>query len=204
MRRRIPYRVCRCTPDGCMTHLEARLLRQLVNREIHPLRCAESCRRKRQKAMRLGDLCAETGHFLWAMRVWSLGISLICDKDYDDWRYVWFNTRVVSLGDVTSEEDAKILGRRVDNLWRALGHPEMKGAEAWAEAEYDWLWLEKYDYDRNEWDDHDMLAEARKRLAAEAVFREGQSQWQPPCSQDFFHYWTDYEPPVEESEEPNC
>ena len=59
MRKHIPYRVCNCTPTGTITHLEARLLRQMVNREIHPIRCAESCRRKRQKAQRLGDLCAE-------------------------------------------------------------------------------------------------------------------------------------------------
>ena len=66
MRRRIPYRVCQCMPNGVVTHLEARLLRDLVNREIHPIRCAESCKRKYQKGMRIGDLCAETGHFVWA------------------------------------------------------------------------------------------------------------------------------------------
>ena len=27
MRRRIPYRVCSCTPNGVVTHLEARLLK---------------------------------------------------------------------------------------------------------------------------------------------------------------------------------
>ena len=45
-RPRIPYLVCRCLPNGVVTHLEARLLRDLVNREIHPIRCAQSCRRK--------------------------------------------------------------------------------------------------------------------------------------------------------------
>ena len=28
MRRRIPYRVCSCTPDGVVTHLEAQLLKE--------------------------------------------------------------------------------------------------------------------------------------------------------------------------------
>ncbi len=42
MRRKIPYRVCHCTPDGVVTHLEARLLRDIVNRAIHPIRCAET------------------------------------------------------------------------------------------------------------------------------------------------------------------
>ena len=70
-RPRIPYRVCRCLPNGVVSHLEARLLRNLVNREIHPIRCAESCKRKFQKAMYLGDLCAETGHFWWALKIWT-------------------------------------------------------------------------------------------------------------------------------------
>ena len=86
MRRRIPYRVCRCLPNGVVTHLEARLLKDLVNREIHPIRCAESCKRKFQKAMYLGDLCAETGHFWWARKIWRFAAGLIEDKDYDDWR----------------------------------------------------------------------------------------------------------------------
>lgn len=149
-RKRIPYRVCSSTPTGVVTHLEARLLRQMVNREIHPIRCAESCRRKRQKAQRLGDLCAETGHFLWAMKVWYFGLRTICHKDYDDWRCVHFNTDVVTLSDVISEEDATILGRRIDRLWRHLGHPEQAYYARIATAEYDFLYLEKYDCDRHE------------------------------------------------------
>ena len=137
MRKHIPYRVCNCTPTGTITHLEARLLRQMVNREIHPL----------------GDLCAETGHFLWALKVWYLGLSEICRKDYDEWRLVHFNTDVVKLDDVVSEEDAMILGRRMDRLWCLLGYPEEAYYERKAEAEYDFLWLEKYDCDR--WEDID-------------------------------------------------
>ena len=150
MRKHIPYRVCNCTPTGTITHLEARLLRQMVNREIHPIRCAENCRRKCQKAQRLGDLCAETGHFLWALKVGYLGLTEICNKDYDEWRLVHFNNDVVTLDDVISEEDAVNLGRRMDCLWRLLGYPEEAYHERKAEAEYDFLYLEKYDCDRNE------------------------------------------------------
>ena len=152
MRRKIPYRVCRCLPNGVVTHLEARLLRELVNREIHPIRCAESCRRKRQKSQRIGDLCVETGHFQWAIKVWYLGLLEICMKDYDEWHYVQFNNDVVSLEDVVSEEDAMILGRRIDRLWCLLGYPEEAWYERKAEAEYDFLWLEKYDCARDEED----------------------------------------------------
>ena len=109
MRRRIPYRVCRCLPNGVVTHLEARLLKDLVNREIHPIRCAESCKRKFQKAMYLGDLCAETGHFWWARKIWRFAAGLIEDKDYDDWRYVWFDNNRVRLRDVISETECELL-----------------------------------------------------------------------------------------------
>ena len=200
MRRRIPYRVCSCTPQGRVTHLEARLLRQLVNREIHPIRCAGSCRQKAMKAMRIGDLCAEAGHFLWARQVWCLGISEICGKDYREWRDVWFNTRLVRLADVVAEEEALMLGHRADSLWRALGHPEMVGYAASVLCEYDWLWYEKYNYDRNGWADRCQPAfEALERQqAADSLFREGQSDWQPPCSQDFFGHFQDIAPVKEE------
>ena len=112
MRRRIPYRVCRCLPNGVVTHLEARLLKDIVNREIHPIRCAENCKRKFMKGMRLGDLCAETGHFWWARKIWYFTSGLIENKDYDDWRYVWFNTERVRLRDVISETECELLDRR--------------------------------------------------------------------------------------------
>lgn len=155
MRRRIPYRVCQCTPYGIMTQLETRILRDIVNREIHPIRCAASCKRKYQKGLYIGNLCAETGHLMWAMKVWNLTINLIEAKDYIDWRNVWFNNEIVSLRDVVSETECELLSRRCSDIWRILGHPEY----AWWDDDwehiaantfgsyYDYLWIEKYDYD---------------------------------------------------------
>ena len=124
MRRKIPYRVCRCMPDGVVTHLEARLLREIVNREIHPIRCAESCKVKYKRGMRIGDLCAETGHFGWARKVWRFTAMLIESKDYDDWRYVWFDNNRVRLCDVISETEYELLERRCADLWGKLGFKE--------------------------------------------------------------------------------
>ena len=125
MRRKIPYRVCHCTPDGVVTHLEARLLRDIVNRAIHPIRCAESCKRKYQKAMYIGDLCAETGHFLWALKVWSFTAYLIESKDYDDWRYVWFDNNRVRLTDVISETEYELLVYLMENKNIALSRDKL-------------------------------------------------------------------------------
>ena len=184
MRKRIPYRVCSCTPDGVVTHLEARLLKEMVNREIHPIRCAESCKRKYQKGMRIGDLCAETGHFWWALKVWQFTARLIENKDYDDWRYVWFDNNRVSLRDVISETECELLDRRCSDLWRKLGYPEYAWWDERAEYlasrnfgfTYYYLYAEKYDgyfdYPIGAWEDE--MEQYRAEQETERLFREGQ------------------------------
>ena len=201
MRHRIPYRVCRCMSNGVVTHLEARLLKDLVNREIHPIRCAASCKQKFQKGMYIGDLCAETGHFLWALKVWRLTAWLIEEKDIDEWMYVWFDTRRVRLTDVISETECELLSRRCSDLWRALGFPEY----AWWDRHWEhitsetfgtyyyYLFAEKYNSNWDpanlqiEWEE--MLGECRKEQETALIFREGQVADLPPCSQDFTEYW---------------
>lgn len=182
MRKRIPYRVCRCLPNGVVTHLEARMLREMVNREIHPIRCAASCRRMYLKGSRIGDLCAETGHFYWAMKVWRFTSRLIEDKDFEDWRYVWFDNDRVRLRDVISEREVELLDRRVSDLWRHLGFPEY----AWYDADYERLardtfgfsymdlWEEKFDYApyfaHVEWDK--LMRELEAEQETERLFQE--------------------------------
>ncbi len=189
MRRKIPYRVCRCTPDGVVTHLEARLLREMVNREIHPIRCAASCRRKYQKAMYIGDLCAETGHFWWAIKVWSYTASLIENKDFDDWIDVWFNNDRVRLTDVISETEYELLIRRCCDLYKALGFPEDYW---WSDAmerlasetfgtSYHYLFGEKYDSNwypdqlQQEWDEE--MDTYYREQETSRIFRDGQSEF---------------------------
>lgn len=90
-------------PNGVVTHLETRLLKDLVNRTIHQICCAESCKRKYQKGVLIGDLCVETGHLWWALRIWRFTATRIESRDYDDWRYVSFDNNRVRLSDVISE-----------------------------------------------------------------------------------------------------
>ncbi len=188
-RPRIPYRVCRCLPNGVMTHLEARLLKDLVNREIHPIQCAESCKRKFQKAMYIGDLCAETGHFWWTRKIWLFTARLIEDKDYDDWRYVWFDNNRVRLRDVISETECELLYRRCSQLWRALGHPEYDWWDDRVEyltrtyfgTTYYYLFAEKYDgyYDEpiGAWEEE--MKETKAEQETQQLFRDGQTDYQP-------------------------
>ena len=201
MRRKSPYRVCNCTPDGVITHLEARLLKDIVNQAIHPIRCAASCKWKYMRGMRIGDLCAETGHFYWALKVWRFTANLIESKDYDDWRYVWFDNNRVRLRDVISETECELLERRCSQLWRALGLPEY---DWWDERIeyltsryfgtcYYYLYADKFDgyYDEliGEWEEEMMQFKAKQET--EQLFRDAQGNNLPPFSRDFFDYWHD-------------
>lgn len=193
--------MCSCKPDGVVTHLEARLLKELVNREIHPIRCAESCKRKFQKGMYIGDLCAETGHFWWALKIWRFVAGLIEDKDYEDWRYVRFDNRRVSLRDVISETECELLYRRCSQLWRALGFPqydwwddkmEYLTSTYYGTTYYD-LYFDKFDayYEQvfGEWEEE--MEEAEAEQETWQIFRDAQGDNLPPCSQDFWEYWHD-------------
>ncbi len=203
MKRRIPYRVCRCLPNGVVTHLEARLLKDLVNREIHPIRCASTCARKAQKGLYLGNLCADAHHPMWALKIWKFTLSQIHSKDYDDWIDVWFNTKYVHLRDVISDGICEIIGKRIDFVERSLGLSDAQGRDSWeywaGDGFYDSLFYEKYDSD---WDSvRDFYIEMRNEAVEfqhfERFFHMVLGEL-PPMAQNFFDYWSDYDPTIQE------
>ncbi len=199
MRRRIPYRACRCMPNGVVTHLEARLLKELVDREIHPIRCASTCARKAQKGLYLGNLCAEAHHPMWALKIWKFTLSQIHSKDYDDWIDVWFNTKYVRLRDVISDGICEVIGRCIDDMERTLGLSDAHGRDSWeywaGDGWYDSLFYEKYDSDWDSVRDYyiEMRNAALEYQHSERLFYELQGE-QPPQAQNFFDYWNDYNP----------
>ena len=180
-------------------YLDAKMLKDIVNREIHPIRCASTCGRKAQKGLLLGDLCAEAHHPAWALKIWMFVLGEIHTKDYDDWVGVWFNTKYVSLGDVISNGICEIIGRRIDDLERRYGISEPKGRDSWeywaGDGWYDSFFYEKYDSDWDSLRDYylQLRTDAIARQETERVFREGQGEL-PPQAQDFFYYWTDFNP----------
>lgn len=197
------FRVCNCSPTQGIVYLDAKLLRDIVNREIHPIRCASTCGQKALKGLYLGDLCAEARHPKWALQIWWFVIDLIHDKDYEDWINVWFNPRYVSLSDVISNGLCEILGRRIDDLTRRCGWGQPKGMDSCeyqaGDGWYDTFSYEKYD---NEWlqlreEYVQMRNEALAEQATERLFREGQGEL-PPCAQDFFYYWQDFDPTTQD------
>jgi len=191
-------------PNGVVTHLEARLLRDLVNREIRPIRCASKCSYKAHRGLLIGNLCAEAHHPMWALKIWKFTLSQIHSKDYDDWIDVWFNTKYMRLGDVISNGICEIIGRRIDDVERSIGLSDAHGRDSWeymaGDGWYDYLYYEKYDYDWNsERDDYiAMRNEAVERQHSERFFHEMQGDL-PPQAQNFFEYWNDYDPDKQEN-----
>lgn len=80
-------------------------------------------------------------------------LRLMCCKDYDDWISIPVNPDYVRIDSVLSEPESLDLGRRIDNLWRQLGHPECATIQRYARSEHDYFWAEKYDYYRSEDED---------------------------------------------------
>ena len=204
MRKRFRHvRVCNCSPTQGVTYLDARLLRDIVNRTIHPIRCASTCGQKALKGLYLGDLCAEAHHPGWALTVWLFVISEIHRKDYEDWVNVEFNPRYVSFRDVISDGLCEILGKRIDDLNRRYGLDQPAGRNCWAYWAGDG-WYNSFSYEKfdNEWERIreeylQMRNEAVARQATERLFREGQGEL-PPCAQDFYDYWEDFDPTVQD------
>ncbi len=200
MRKRFFHeRVCSCSPVRGVQYMQPDLLRAVVNREIHPIRCASTCGRKACKAMTLGDLGAEAGHPQWAKHLWAFGIEQIHDKDYADWLGVWFNPDYVCLQDVISNGWCELLGRRIDDIDRRYGFNNPQGRNCWeywaGDGWYESFRYEKFDVDSDYWRDYflTMRREAMQEQATQRLFREGQGEL-PPQAQDFFYYWEDFDP----------
>ena len=184
-------------------YLEARMLKDMVGRGIRVIQSAQACPRKAQKGILLGDLCAEAGHLMWALKVWKFTLKQIHMKDYNDWIDVHFRTEYVRLGDVISNGACEIIGRRIDDVERRVRLSDAHGRDSWeyraGDGWYDMMWYEMYDY---EWEDTrdyfiEMFREMYDTQQREQFFLEAQNEYAPQ-PQDFFDYWNDYNPVLQE------
>jgi len=179
------------------------MLRDIVNNGVNPIRSASICAYKAQRGITLGDLCAETGHLMWALKVWKYTLGLIHAKDYDDWIDVTFHTEYVRLRDVISDGVCEMIGRRIDDAERRLGLSDARGRNSWefraGDGWYDRLWCEKYDCD---WEDtregaKAMFDELLDRQQREQLFYDAQDE-SVPQPQNIFDYWNDCIPVLQE------
>lgn len=204
MRKRFYHsRVCSCSPEKGIMYLETKLLNSMVNHGIHSIRCAGNCGHMALRGILLGDLCVEAHHPFWALKIWKFTLRQIHSKDYNDWIDVWFNTKYVRLQDVISDGNCEIIGRRIDDVERCLGLSDAKGRDSWeyraGDGWYNDFFYEKYDANwegvRKEY--LEMRNEALERQEREQLFCDVQNE-STPQPQDFFDYWNNYTPVLQE------
>lgn len=204
MRKRFYHsRVCSCSPEKGIMYLETKLLNSMVNHGIHSIRCAGNCGHMALRGILLGDLCVEAHHPFWALKIWKFTLRQIHSKDYNDWIDVWFNTKYVRLHDVISDGNCEIIGRRIDDVERCLGLSDAKGRDSWeyraGDGWYNDFFYEKYDANWEEVRKEylEMRNEALERQEREQLFCDVQNE-STPQPQDFFDYWNDYTPVLQE------
>ena len=136
--------VCRCTPEKGVVSMNAQLLDEVVHQGLQAIRWAKSPRVKAQQALLLGDLCVGAGYPRQALRVWTSTIRMM-EATNHEWVYVpqapGCSPCHVSFHSVASTDECHELGRRIDDLWRRLGKPEMSGWERRAMRSYRDSWL---------------------------------------------------------------
>ena len=196
--------VCRSMPSRGIAYLESRTLKEMVDKGIQSISNASSCPQMAQEGITLGDMCAEAGHPIWALKVWKHTLSAIHEMDYNDWIDVFFNPEYVRLSDVISDGVCEIIGKRIDEVERSIGLSDAHGLDSWeyraGDGWYNDLRFEKYDYDweelRNEY--IEMRDEALERQQREQIFLDAQHE-QVHQPLDFFDFWNDYTPVLQEN-----
>lgn len=135
--------MCRCTPQRGIVAMDAKLLTEMVEKELGCISVTPNLRRAATQAMMLGDICYASGHTAMAIGVWREAYDMVRYED-SQWVYIPLNTRLFRLDDVVSKDEACALGRRIDRAFKAVGLGELAGYGRRAQQYYRDLWLEKY------------------------------------------------------------
>lgn len=123
--------------------MDARLLDSIVDKGWKAINATDNARVIAQKGLILGDLCEGAGYPHQALVNWYGALEAVLYLDFD-WTFTPLNTRYCRLAHVVAMDECKALGRRIDNLWRRLGHREMAVFERYARHYYHDMWLNKY------------------------------------------------------------
>lgn len=135
--------VCRCTPQRGIEGGRGRDLMQVIEQSLAEMRREENPRKQARMGLELGDLCAASGMAMRALDVWREALCTLEGRDYD-WVYRPLNPAFMRFDHVTSRWEAVQLGRRIDRMWRSLGHPELAHYGRDANCEYNEMWMDKY------------------------------------------------------------
>ena len=157
-RRRI-HCVCSCTHRGRICFVDAIVLNQMVKDGEREIQHESNTRKAGRMALELGILCEKKGWHLRAIDIWKKGIGQLAYHDQ-----VWGWRRLPSthdrIGQFIAEEEALELGRRIDAVWKEIGHEELAEALRQATEIYWDIWLSRY----GEWVSLSFIEEREKLL----------------------------------------
>lgn len=137
--------MCSCTPVGGIIYMDAIVLNQLLNESVHSLEAEPNTRKVGKRALELGILCEQKGWNIRALGIWEKFLQQI--RNYDSsWGFEEFplpypNARI---SDLMAEDEAKTLSKRIDRLWKRIGHPELADAKKRVDIYYWEIWFHRY------------------------------------------------------------
>jgi len=137
-------KVCACTSEGNVVYIDTKLLYEVVKKAGQVIVSTKKTGVMVNRALLLGDICETSGHYWLAMQIWRKTMYKVVDQDWKDWCYVYPNPMYFRLEHVTNRFGAMRLGRKMDELWKKLKHPEMADNEYYADDSYNELWMENY------------------------------------------------------------
>lgn len=178
MRKRIPYRVCSCTPKKGIVQIESRILVTMVNREIRRIKCWKDTRRQAWRGKNIGNICFKSWHPIWAIKVFRWTCEWVEFRDWQEYRYEDWTDSWYGFFDVTSEMEARELGCCADEVYEWLGHPELAHNELDAKLYYQSFFIDKY-----KTDDHVFDEEEDEPDTSIQIFNDGLPYWKPLFTQ---------------------
>ncbi len=137
--------MCSCTPVGGILYMDAIELNRFINESTLELAKEPNTRTVGSRALELGILCEQKGWNLRALGIWEKFLQQIYNYDsYWGMEEVPLPSPSVRIADLMAKDEARTLGKRIDRLWKRIGHPELADAHRRVDRYYWDIWLSRY------------------------------------------------------------
>ncbi|MBQ8047056.1 MAG: hypothetical protein IJ196_03930 [Prevotella sp.] len=123
--------------------IDRKLLKQLVAREMHAIKCASNPRMKARKAISIGTSCLNSGYPRTALNIFEYALKACIDHDYEmvftPCSGQWWHNAIM-------KDEVRQLAECLDKVWKQYFPGENMGEYAAdVDAVYEDLWAMKFD-----------------------------------------------------------
>lgn len=125
--------------------MDAIELNRLINESTLELENESNTRIVGRQALELGVMCEQKGWYVRALLLWEKFLQQI--RNYDScWGFEEFPLPYpnASISNLMAEDEATTLSKRIDRLWKRVGHPELADAKKRVGIYYWDIWLHRY------------------------------------------------------------